>query len=788
MAPTKILLLPLWLLSLLQNAQASQSIALGSSLSPTSPGNSWPSPSGRFAFGFYQYGRGFAVGIWLVHDGYGPTQNITVWTAYRDDPPVSPGATINFTIGGKLILENGRGETKAIADIPTAASAASMRDSGNFVLLDNKSTVIWESFDQPTDTILGGQKLPVNSKLVSRASQSDHSSGRFYLIMQSDENLVAYPVNRTTISSAYWASDTYQGIASERRSDIFLYLDDHTGLLSLSYSNATKRSLTQSSKQTPDNETTVVYRARFGPDGNFVLYSHRFGADGKIKVLEEWSALGSVYCENKAYCGLNSYCSKDGSLGNCTCLPGFLPQFNVPDCYLNFLDEDSCQGEDSKLSYIMIAQENIKWGGQAYSKFYVSFEDCHQKCLEDCNCWGALFDNGTCQMYKLPIMYAVLNPETSITAFVKSSSPVNPFIPKRTKIMVESKKATVLILASLLGSFAILCSFLAIIGIFMYKQGAKRYHTLPGSAHQALNGEFTLLSFSYDELEKATDGFKEIVGRNAYGAVYKGNLSENNKSIAVKTLENVEEGDSKFRTEITAVGRTHHKNLVRLLGFCIEGPRKLLVYEFMNNGSLANYLFKTDNQPPWKERVRIALDVARGILYLHEECESCIIHCNIKPQNILLSDSWTAKISDFGLAKLLMTNQSGTFTGAKGTKGYMAPEWEKGALLTEKADVYSFGVVLLEIICCKSTKVDDIPTGGVPLRFDWVYHCFSTNDLKNLVGDEEVDMKVLERMVKVGLLCVQDDAKLRPAMKNVILMLEGTVDIPAPRPLVASCS
>ncbi|PIN19782.1 Serine/threonine protein kinase [Handroanthus impetiginosus] len=779
MAPTKILLLILWLLCLLQNAQASQSIALGSCLSPTSPGNSWPSPSGRFAFGFYQYGRGFAVGIWLAHGG----QNITVWTAYRDDPPLSPGATINFTIDGKLILENGRGEIKAIADIPTAASAASMLDSGNFVLRATNSSVIWESFNHSTDTILGGQRLPVNSKLVSSASESDHSSGRFYLIMQSDENLVAYPANRTTIFSAYWASDTYVYPEWNARSDTFLYLDYETGRLSIRYSNATKRGL--STKQTRDNETTVVYRARFSPDGNFVLYSHRFGVDGNITVLEEWSALESVYCENGAYCGLNSYCSKHGSSGNCTCLPGFLPHFNVPDCYPGFLDEDSYQGEDSELSYKMTVQENIRWRGQPYSKFYVSFEDCQQKCLEDFNCWVAFFDNGDCQKYKLPIMSAVLDPEYSTTAFVKSSCPV---IPKKTRIMVESKKALVLILASSLGSFAILCSFLAIIGIFMYKQGAKRHHTFLGSAHQALNGEFVLRSFSYDELEKATDGFKEIVGRNAYGAVYKGNLSENNKSIAVKTLENVEERESKFRTEITAVGRTHHRNVVRLLGFCIEGPRKLLVYEFMNNWSLANYLFRTDNRPPWKERVRIALDVARGILYLHEECESCIIHSNIKPQNILLNDSWTAKISDFGLAKFLMTNQSGTFTGAKGTKGYMAPEWENGSLLTEKADVYSFGVVLLEIICCKSMEVDDILTGDEPLRFEWVYHCFATKDLKILVGDEEVDMKVLERMVKVGLLCVQDDANQRPAMKNVILMLEGTVDIPGPRPLVATCS
>ena len=146
----------------------------------------------------------------------------------------------------------------------------------------------------------------------------------------------------------------------------------------------------------------------------------------------------------------------------------------------------------------------------------------------------------------------------------------------------------------------------------------------------------------------------------------------------MKKLESLFEGEGGFRAEITGIAQTHHRNLVRLLGFCIQGATKLLVYEFMSNGSLADLLFNAaETQPRWEERFKVALDAARGILYLHEECEARIIHCNINPHNILFDESWTAKISDFGLSKLLRPNQSGTLTGVRGIRGYMAPEWHK---------------------------------------------------------------------------------------------------------------
>ncbi|KAJ9704013.1 hypothetical protein PVL29_005343 [Vitis rotundifolia] len=184
-------------------------------------------------------------------------------------------------------------------------------------------------------------------------------------------------------------------------------------------------------------------------------------------------------------------------------------------------------------------------------------------------------------------------------------------------------------------------------------------------------------------------------------------------------------------------------------------------------------------QPCWVERVGIALNVAKGILYLHEECETQIIHCDIKPQNILMDEYRCAKISDFGLAKLLMHDQTNTFTGIRGTRGYVAPEWHRKLAVTVKADVYSYGILLLETICCRRNVDWSLPEEEAILE-GWVYHCFEAGELGKLVGDEEVDKRQLERMVKVGLWCILDEPSLRPSMNKVLLMLEGTVDIPVP--------
>ncbi|KAM0024013.1 putative protein kinase RLK-Pelle-SD-2b family [Helianthus debilis subsp. tardiflorus] len=694
------------------NESVSSNISLGSSLN-TDTNRSWVSPSGHFAFGFYQQDGGFAVGIWLTTK----PEITVVWTANRDDPPLSSNSTIKLTGDGRLLLFTTYGEQKSITNTHSeleAATSASMFDSGNF-----------------------------------------HSSGRFVLKMQYDGNLVAYPRNSSMLpGDSYWETKTPN---DDYRSLVL----DHNGSLYLMNNYESEPLMVFKpikSSQSRKNETTI-FRATLSPQGNFVLYSHRFTNPSSNSTLTmEWEALQDP-CKAKGICGVNSYCYTSAGEAECRCFPGFLFSNDSRNgkflgCYRNFTDEEACSGRGLLLSYNITPFDNMEVGVFPYSVMSIGKKACIKSCLDDCNCWVGMYANGSCKMLKVPVIYAVqvINKSKLATVFIKTSFPKEDDLQDKPSPALQNPEQV----------------------------HARKYQRMSESVDVSYH--FTLRSFSFDELHTATDGFKEVIGRNSLGGeVCKGFISEGKKSVAVKRLPTrMLEGDGGFRAEVTAIAQTHHRNLVRLLGFCIHGATKLLVYEFMSNGSLADLLFNPETQPGWKERISLALDVASGILYLHQECETRIIHCNIKPHNILFDESWTAKISDFGLSKLLRPDQSGTLTVVRGTRGYMAPEWHKNTLISTKVDIYSFGVVLLEILCCTGDMKIDVSCDDKIPFFISVYSCLLVKDLQRLVGDEEVDIHKFEKMVKVGLLCIQDDPEARPPIKDVILMLEGTTDIPFP--------
>nr|CAD1831326.1 unnamed protein product [Ananas comosus var. bracteatus] len=255
-------------------------------------------------------------------------------------------------------------------------------------------------------------------------------------------------------------------------------------------------------------------------------------------------------------------------------------------------------------------------------------------------------------------------------------------------------------------------------------------------------------------------------------------------AIAVKKLDRAaaKESEQEFTNEVRSIAQTHHKNLVKLLGFCNEGNHRMLVYEYMSNGSLTSFLFGC-TRPEWNKRAQIVLGIARGLLYLHEECTTQIIHCDIKSQNILLGDNFIPKISDFGLAKLLRADQTRTNTAIRGTKGYVAPEWFKNSAVTAKVDVYSFGILLLEIVCCRKNVQTEAATEETTVLAYWAYDCFKDGRLDLLAdGDEEAmfDIKRVERFVMVAIWCIQEEPSLRPSMRKVAQMLEGAVAVAVP--------
>ncbi|KAK2357849.1 G-type lectin S-receptor serine/threonine-protein kinase LECRK1 [Trifolium repens] len=854
---------------------SSSIIGLGSLLYPKGKNSSWPSSSGHFAFGFYPKGSGFAVGIWLV----GPSDNTTtvVWTANRDAPAVSSKSMLNLTEQGLLLLQNEMGDpplyiidlsrygSDSNSYITGLVSRASMLDSGNFVLYDEHSNVIWQSFGDPTDTILGGQNL--TNYLVSSMSKSDHSSGRFYLGRQSDGNVAAYPFySFRSDEDAYWDSNytsyghQYQKLSlsiqgslcltnSETRSCKDLYCrrlvssssslttdSENNGRVSACPSgwilfgticipgNYGTRSSTntlthyrlcfnngnKSGKKLHKNITSI-YRATLDVDGNLRLYEHQLHfekGNNSSHVVMLWQALNDT-CLVKGFCGMNSYCSSNmNGDAACKCYPGFI-QFpsktksspNMPMDCVQMLSKDDCEkSEDRTLLYNFTHFKNMYWGDIPYSVIPVlKMETCVEACRQDCGCVGAVYTNGSCNKYRLPLIYgrvqndsstvsvALLKIPSSTIAVISPPTSIDTNMPKP-KVVVDTKRNLIMILSLTLGSVSLICLVFAVSIFFTYRRQVNRYTMLSESEKLEFTEECSLRSFSFDELARSTGGFSEEIGRGSFGAVYKGKIGDNNRSIAVKRLEEriADEGEREFQAEITVIARTHHRNLVKLIGFCIEGSKKLLVYEFVSKGSLANLLFEGETRLSWKERTKLALDVAKGLLYLHEECEVRIIHCNINPRNILMDEAWTAKISDFGFARLLKRGHSRTKIGDDGTSRYLAPEWQtEDASVSVKADIYSFGVVLLEIIFRRrSIEMYNISSSEEIILSNWVYQCFAAGQLNKLIKQDEkdVDWKILERMVKVGLWCVQDQQSLRPTMKNVILMLEGLKDIPLPPP------
>ena len=299
--------------------------------------------------------------------------------------------------------------------------------------------------------------------------------------------------------------------------------------------------------------------------------------------------------------------------------------------------------------------------------------------------------------------------------------------------------------------------------------------------------EMNLQAFTYEELGRATNGFNEQLGSGAFGTVFKGVLPFDQESnlVAIKKLDSMVREDAheqEFKAEVCAIGHTNHKNLVKLIGFCNEDQHRLLVYEFMSNGSLASLLFGP-SRPSWHRRMKIALETARGLFYLHEECRTQIIHCDIKPQNILLDDSFTARISDFGLAKILKTNQTRTATQIRGTKGYVAPEWFRNVPVSVKVDIYSYGIVLLELICCRKSFEAEAEDDNQMILADWVYDCYKDEKLDLLVGNDDEarsDMKRVKKYVMIAMWCIQEEPSLRPTMKKVTQMLEGSIEVPIP--------
>ncbi|KAK3138673.1 hypothetical protein QOZ80_5AG0371960 [Eleusine coracana subsp. coracana] len=285
--------------------------------------------------------------------------------------------------------------------------------------------------------------------------------------------------------------------------------------------------------------------------------------------------------------------------------------------------------------------------------------------------------------------------------------------------------------------------------------------------------------YTLRELEEATAAFapEHVVGEGGYGIVYRGVFADGYQ-VAVKNLMNNRgQAEREFKVEVEAIGRVRHKNLVRLLGYCAEGAHRILVYEYVDNGNLEQWLHG-DVGPvsplTWDIRMNVVLGTAKGITYLHEGLEPKVVHRDIKSSNILLDRRWNPKVSDFGLAKLLGSDSNFVTTRVMGTFGYVAPEYASTGMLNERSDVYSFGILIMEIISGRSPVDYARPPGEVNL-VEWLKNMVSNRDYEAILDPklpEKPSSKALKKALLVALRCVDPDSQKRPKMGHVIHMLE----------------
>ncbi|KAI5080284.1 hypothetical protein GOP47_0005763 [Adiantum capillus-veneris] len=292
--------------------------------------------------------------------------------------------------------------------------------------------------------------------------------------------------------------------------------------------------------------------------------------------------------------------------------------------------------------------------------------------------------------------------------------------------------------------------------------------------------------YQFDDIKLATNNFStnNLVGSGGFSVVYKGIMPDGSQ-VAVKSLKNcTKEGDAEFRNEVEVINSVRHRNLAALRGCCVAsntslGHLRLLIYDYMPNGSLEDYLFQKGKPVlEWADRERIAVDMARGLAYLHMGVQPAIIHRDIKANNILLDEHLNAHVADFGLAKVTLEGMTHMTTRVAGTQGYLAPEYALYGQLTEKSDVYSFGVLLLVLVSGRQAL--DL-RGEYPLITDWAWVMVKSGNTLGVVDERIHDKgpsKVMERFVLIGILCAHLLVAFRPTMAQAFKMLQGVVEVP----------
>ncbi|MQL92277.1 hypothetical protein Taro_024899 [Colocasia esculenta] len=743
------------------------------------------SKDGNFELGLFCPGKNshkYYVGIWF---GKIPKQTV-VWVANREAPVADPSTSeLRISENGDLVILSPSKAPAWTSNSSTRPSAmdsfvAQLLDNGNLVvrLRSDSSAVVWQSFDHPTDTWLPGGWLGLNrvtgeyQYLHSWRSTEDPAPGQFSYHL--DEEGSSQFFLRWNGSVSYWTTGNWTGQFSKMPEVVssthfnFTYAD--VGGQRRGYTYSVQSSF-------------VFTRATLNLVGRIVLLVWLQGA-------QEWQQVWAQpikRCDAYSVCGAFSICNEQNSR-LCECLQGFEP-----------VNEEEWERGDwssgcARRTHLNCGNSSLGGSGDGFlpvSSLQLptssqelkgkSIKECEIVCLEDCYCTAYACGSG-CSVWNGELRNAqkVFDGDANSQKTLYVRLPTSELPTSASEHVTAANVAyKPVIIGIVLGGVFLTFAALGL----LYRMRRQSYEKMRVA-------EGHLISFTYGNLLRATNNFSEILGQGGFGSVFRGTLPDST-AVAVKRLQGAAQGEKQFCTEVRTLGTVHHVNLVRLRGFCAQGTRKLLVYECMPNGSLNAHLFGSGRSKlSWNLRYQIMLGVAGGLAYLHEKCRESIIHCDIKPENILLDAAFQPKIADFGLTKLLGRDFSRVLTSMRGTIGYLAPEWLSGLPITSKADVYSYGMLVFEIISGRRNTDKRELSEGISFFPLWVASKLCEGE--ELLGllDETLhgaaDADQLTRACKVACWCIQESEDHRPSMNQVVQILEGVVEVgtpPVPRTL-----
>ncbi|KAL3503539.1 hypothetical protein ACH5RR_037988 [Cinchona calisaya] len=743
------------------------------------------SSDGSFELGFFS--PGFStnryVGIWYKKTIYPKT---VVWVANRENPVVDELGVLKVIIPGIIVILNHTGHIVWSTNTSRTVQnpVARLLDSGNLVVKDvgddNQGSFLWQSFDYPTDTLLPSMKLGRNFLtglevyLSAWRSGEDPAPGEF--TFHCDPS--GFPQN-TINRGPKKIRRSFEGLLQPMKEPPF----------------ATKGMVINKEEV---YYTYISYNSSF--ISRLILSNNgviqRWNWDNQTQVWVIYRTGPADYCDTYRLCGAYGSCSV-GKSPACSCLDKFVPKNEEAWALADW--SSGCERSKSLNCLkgdIFLKYSGINFPDTEYSWFNrsMTLEDCKAMCLKNCSCMAyanlEITSNGRsgCLLWYGDLVDIREIPNGKEIYIRISSSELasgDKQDGKKRKVRILSISAVTVFLGV---SLTIIWTWRK---IFRKLQLGKLVHgCMKNGNYESHDEELELPVFEFSTLMKATNNFAitNKLGEGGFGIVYKGML-EKGEEIAVKRLSRTSmQGLDELKNEIHCIAKLQHRNLVKILGFCIQEDERMLIYEYMANKSLDLFIFDDTQRESldWPMHFHIINGISRGLMYLHQDSCLRVIHRDLKASNILLDTSMNPKISDFGLAKIFAGNETGANTNrVVGTYGYMSPEYAVHGLFSVKSDVFSFGVIVLEIISGKSNRgFSHEEHHHNLLGHAWML--YREGRSKEVVDPNLVNSCYLPEMLRcihVALLCVQQRPEDRPNMSTVLLMLgnEGLLP-PAKQP------